>query len=118
MFQPRILVAEDEMIIAQDLCNTVSEAGYLIEGPHADLSSVMLAIQKQRPDAAILDIRLHDGDSVQLAEHLAQEDVPVIFYSGRYSQQEMETRFPNAISCSKPCPPAEILAKVQQALSR
>lgn len=117
MTLPRILVAEDEMIIALDLCNTVSEAGYLIEGPHTDIASAALAIQKCKPDVAILDLGLHDGETFQLAEHLAAEQVPVIFYTGRYTKAEMAERFPAALSCSKPCPPAEIITMVQRALN-
>ena len=57
----RVLVAEDEMIVGHDLCDTVSEAGYLVEGPFDDLSSAMLAFQKSKPDIAILDVQLGDG---------------------------------------------------------
>ena len=52
--QLRVLVAEDELIVGYDLCDTVAEAGYLVEGPFDDLSSAMLAYQKMKPDVAIL----------------------------------------------------------------
>ena len=57
----RVLVAEDEFIIGCDLCHTVEEAGYIVEGPFEDLSSTMLAFQKNKPDIAILDVQLEDG---------------------------------------------------------
>ena len=41
--QLRVLVAEDELIVGYDLCDTVAEAGYMVEGPYDDLSSAMLA---------------------------------------------------------------------------
>ena len=47
MEQPVILIAEDEPIVGLDLCDTMTEAGYLIEGPHGDLNSAMLAFQKR-----------------------------------------------------------------------
>lgn len=114
---PRVLVAEDEFIIAHDLCDTVSEAGFAIEGPHPNISSAMLALQKHRPDLAILDVQLDDGDVFPLAEKLMAENVPIIFHSGNYSTEEMNARYPGAIACSKPCPPNEIIDKVQQALA-
>ncbi len=117
MSQPRVLVAEDEFIVAIDLCDTVKEAGFDVEGPHPDVSSAMLSVQKHKPDLAILDVELDDGDSFQLAERLMEDNVPVIFHSGRFSRSEMEARYPNAISCAKPCPPNEILDKVQTALA-
>ena len=36
--QLRVLVAEDELIVGYDLCDTVAEAGYMVEGPYDDLS--------------------------------------------------------------------------------
>lgn len=117
MTQPCVFVAEDEFIVAYDLCDTVEEAGYAVEGPFADISSAMLALQKRKPDVAILDVELDDGYSFQLAEHLIAEDVPVIFHSGQFTPSEVAKRFPQAIACSKPCPPDKLLSKVHQVLA-
>lgn len=117
MNQARILVAEDERIIAFDLCDTVEEAGFTVEGPHPDISSAMLAFQKDKPDVAILDIELDDGTVYPLAQKLADEDVPIIFHSGRYTTDEMQARFPSAKTLTKPCPPSEMLAAVNSALA-
>lgn len=108
----RILVAEDEMIVAFDLCDTVEEAGFAVEGPHAGISSAMLAFQKEKPDLAILDIQLDDGSVFPLAQKLDDEDVPLIFHTGRHSREEIEARFPNATTLEKPCPPTEMLEAV------
>ncbi len=117
MTQPRVLVAEDEFIVAYDLCDTVEEAGFSVQGPYADISSAMLALQKCKPDIAILDVELDDGYSFQLAEHLMAENVPVIFHSGQFTPSEVTQRFPKAIACSKPCPPDKLLSKVQELLA-
>lgn len=117
MTQARVLVAEDERIVAFDLCDTVEEAGYAVQGPHPDISSAMLAFQKDKPDVAILDIELDDGKVYPLAQKLVDEDVPIIFHSGRYTSEEMRRRFPEAKTLTKPCPPAEMLAAVNSALA-
>lgn len=114
----RILVAEDETIVAFDLCDTVAEAGFEVEGPHSGISSAMLAFQKQKPDLAILDIQLDDGVVFPLAQKLAAEQVPIIFHSGRLSADEVEEHFPAATTLSKPCPPAEMLHTVNDVLER
>ncbi|BDI61672.1 response regulator [Qipengyuania nanhaisediminis] len=114
----RILVAEDEMIVAFDLCDTVEEAGYRIEGPHAGISSAMLAFQKEKPDLAILDVSLSDGAVYPLAQKLADEDVPVIFHSGRHSPEEIRKHFPKATTLIKPCPPTDVLRAVDAALNQ
>lgn len=111
----RVLVAEDEFIVGCDLCNTVSEAGYLVEGPFEDLSSAMLAYQKSKPDIAILDVQLGDGIVYPLAEQMIAENVEVIFHSGRMTPDEVAKRFPTARALSKPCPPAEVIHTVQLA---
>lgn len=116
MRQPVILVAEDETIVAWDLCATVEEAGYTVEGPYTDISSAMLAYQKQKPDLAILDVQLDDGNVFPLAERLMAEDIPVIFHSGNYTPGEVERRFPQSHALAKPCPPAAIIDSVQNAL--
>ncbi|GAA4042370.1 response regulator [Parerythrobacter jejuensis] len=117
MDRPVVLVAEDEGIIGIDLCDTVEEAGFEVEGPVPDVASAMLAFQKRKPDVAILDVQLGDGNVFPLAEKLIAEDVKVIFHSGNYTLEEMETRFPQATALSKPCPPQTMLANVQSALN-
>lgn len=116
MTHPVILVAEDEAIIAHDLCDTVEEAGFIVSGPFDDASSAMLAFQKHKPDLAILDINLAGGTAYSLAEKMMAEDVPVIFHSGQVTSAEVRALYPKASSLSKPCPPAVILETVQQAL--
>lgn len=116
MSQPCVLVAEDELIIGVDLCDTVEEAGFAVEGPYDTLDSAMLSVQKRRPDVAILDVRLDDGEVFPLAEALIKENVPIIFHSGQVSPAEVNDRFPGAIACSKPCPPSRMIDMVREAL--
>jgi DNA-binding response OmpR family regulator len=113
----RILVAEDELVIAFDLCETVAEAGYEVEGPHAGVSAAMLAFQKDKPDLAILDINLDDGNVFQLAQTLAAENVPIIFHSGHHTREEVAVHFPQAMTLTKPCPPTEMIETVNRVLS-
>jgi DNA-binding response OmpR family regulator len=112
----RILVAEDELILAFDLCDTVAEAGYEVEGPHSGISSAMLAFQKAKPDLAILAITLDDGNVFALAHKLAEENVPIIFHAGRDTGAEVRARFPEATTLIKPCPPTKMIAAVNHAL--
>jgi len=112
----RILVAEDELIVAFDLCDTVEEAGYEVEGPHSGISSAMLAFQKEKPDLAILDITLDDGSVFPLAKKLEAEDVPIIFHSGRDASAELKAQFPGATTLMKPCPPTDMINAVNGVL--
>jgi two-component system, response regulator PdtaR len=113
---PVILVAEDEPIVAHDLCDTVEAAGFIVEGPFDDATSAWQAFEKQKPDLAILDINLHGGTAYSLAEKMMAQDVPVIFHSGEVASEEVQALYPKASALSKPCPPGKILDTVQQAL--
>ena len=113
----RILIAEDEVVAAFDLCDTVEEAGFRVEGPHAEIASAMLALQKHKPDLAILDIDLIDGNVFGLADTFAAEHVPIIFHSDREPPAELAERFPHATTLTKPCPPDAMLAAVSDVLA-
>ncbi len=113
----KVLVAEDEFIVAHDLCNTVREAGFAVEGPHPDVSSAMLALQKSKPDLAILDIGLEGGEVHPLAQMLMAEEIPVVFHSGQIEPDQLNEMYPQAYACAKPCPPSQIIETMNQALS-
>ena len=113
----RILLAEDEFVTAFDLCDTFEEAGYEVEGPHAGICSAMLACQREKPDLAILDIELIDGLSLDLAQILLDENVPVILHSEAEGVSALAARFPRATTLTKPCPPAALLDAISRVLA-
>lgn len=115
--QLRVLVAEDEFVIGHDLCDTMAEAGYAVAGPFENLASATDAYQRQKPDVAILDVQLGDATVYPLAERMMAEHVPVIFHSGQFAAHDVAARFPGAQSLSKPCPPNQVIASVEQALA-
>jgi len=113
-----VLVAEDEPIIACDLCETVEEAGFEVEGPHSGARSAMMASQKEKPALAILDVELADGLVFDLANQLLADHVPVIFHSGSRTAQELNEQFPGVTTVMKPCPPTTLLAAVDRAVAQ
>lgn len=115
--QLRVLVAEDELILGLDLCETVAEAGFFVEGPFDDLSSATQSYKTNKPDVAILDVQLGDGIVYPLAEQMMAENVPVIFHSGYLTSAELNERYPGAQTLSKPAPPNEVIDKVHQVLA-
>lgn len=112
-----ILVAEDDFIEGVDICDTCEEAGYRVEGPHDGISSAMLALQKVRPDLAILDYQMGEGPLFALAQKLSEEDVPIIFHSGDAVPADMAERFPRAATLPKPCPPAQFIDMIHRMLA-
>ena len=79
----KVLVVEDECLIAEDFATLLREAGAEVIGPAESLpQAIRLAQNGSPPDAALLDIDL-DGTAVfPLAEQLRAEGVPMLFLTG------------------------------------
>lgn len=101
--RPMILLVEDEMIIAFDLCDRLEQSGYTVDGPYPSVSKAMAAVELCRPDGAILDVQLTDGTVHPLADRLAEMQVPMLFHSGNAKSEALLARYPDAAVCSKPC---------------
>ncbi|HEY6815378.1 MAG TPA: response regulator [Croceibacterium sp.] len=114
--RPKILVVEDEFIIALDLSETVKDLGYALEGPYADKEHAFIAIESELPDCAILDVFTGDGEVYPLADKLTEAGVPIIFHSGHVSPSEVRQRYPEAWACAKPCSPDKLIDVLQEAV--
>lgn len=80
--RPRVMICEDEPLLALDLTAAVEATGAVVVGPFASHREAMEALQKEAPEAAILDIELTDGASTGLARALRLADVPFVVVSG------------------------------------
>jgi len=116
--RPRILVVEDEFIIALDLSETVRDLGYELEGPYPDKENAFVSIEGDLPDCAILDVFNSDGEVYPLADILAEAGVPIIFHSGHVPPDELRDRYPEAQACAKPCPPDRLIDALQEACGK
>lgn len=79
---PRIMVCEDETLIADDLCAKLEDMGYAVVGPFATQREAMRALRDDTPDAVILDVELRDGACTRLAGHLQEMGVHMVVLSG------------------------------------
>jgi DNA-binding NtrC family response regulator len=86
MKQPlRVLVVDDEVLIADHLAFVIEEAGHAVIGLAASADEALEILANQRADLAILDIRLKgDRNGVDLAREMKAQGfrVPHIFISG------------------------------------
>ena len=79
----RILLLEDEAIIAFAVEDMLIELGCTIVGPALNLQEAMaLATADEDIDAAILDVNINDARSYSVAQALEQRGVPFVFASG------------------------------------
>lgn len=116
--RPRVLVVEDEFIIALDLSETVQDLGYELDGPYSDRRNALASIGDELPDCAILDVFTADGEVYPLADRLSEAGVPIIFHSGHVPPEELKGRYPEAHACAKPCPPDRLIDALQDAVNR
>jgi CheY-like chemotaxis protein len=77
----RVLIIEDEMIIALDLENLVTELGHTVCGVANTRAEAVVMAREQRPDLILADIQLADGSSGidATTEILSGQSIPVIF---------------------------------------
>jgi AmiR/NasT family two-component response regulator len=84
----RILVADDEHLVATDLALTLGELGYTVVGPAADGEAAVHLARLSVPDLALLDIQMPKRDGLSAAAELMKElGVPVVILSA-YSDAE------------------------------
>lgn len=98
---PRILVADDEPLIAMVIEDWLMELKFETLGPVSTVREALALIETTPPDAAILDVRLADGDSYAIAERLSAKRVPFAFASGQ-DASAIDARFKDAPLLAKP----------------
>jgi len=79
----KILIVEDEALLAMELESEVEDAGHEIVGIAADSKQALSLIEKVSPQFAFVDIQLLDGPTgIDVGQHLASRAVPYVFVSG------------------------------------
>jgi DNA-binding response OmpR family regulator len=79
----RILVVKDEYLIATEVKRWLQAAGSEVLGPVPSVDQALDLIEDDRPDAAVLDVNLGDGDTVYpVADKLCVLGVPYLFATG------------------------------------
>jgi PAS domain S-box-containing protein len=97
----RILVVEDEALVAIAIREALEELGYAVVGPCNRMTDAMIALRHNRIDAAVLDVNLGDASVYPLADMLAAESIPFIFVTG-YGTEELDRRFLTVPVLQKP----------------
>ena len=111
-----VLVLEDEFFIAFALKETLEKAGaqaVVIARSLQDATEQVVA----DVSAAILDIRLPDGTSFDLAKELQAKGIAITFHSGHSDYSDVED-FELAEFCPKPAVPEQIVSSVLSSLQK
>ncbi len=98
----RILIVDDEPLIAMMLQDWLIELGFDVLGPALTAHEALALIDGgSLPDAAILDVTLKDGTSYDVAAALQQRSIPLIFATG-HRQHRIDDRFKGTEMLLKP----------------
>lgn len=115
---PRILVVEDEYLIALELDTELTTAGYRVIGPAPDVSAALELLKAERPDAAILDVNLAGQWVTPVAEMLRAMSVPFILASGYVAADiQSEPALRDAVNIGKSWRPEFLLKTLRGALT-
>lgn len=90
MSAKRVMIVEDEALIAVLLEEMLGDLGYEVIGPFASVATALAMLAKCKPDAAILDVHLAGESSIPLAEALREEAVPFAFSTGDAPDADMD----------------------------
>jgi DNA-binding NtrC family response regulator len=78
----RVLVVEDEPIVAWDLAETLETYGCEIVGPAYDLAQAKELSRERTVDGAVLDVNLGSDKVFPLADSLAAVPIPFCYVTG------------------------------------
>jgi len=107
----RILIVEDEALLALDLALLIEEMGHSVIGPCQNLQAGLRRAASDDIDFALLDYDLgHGTDSLPIVALLAARAVPFVFVTATPSD-EIRSHLPMAVVLAKPISQAA-LAKV------
>ena len=97
----RVLILEDEGLIAMMMAQTLTELGVTVVGPFSNVRDALTAIERESIDSGILDVNL-GGEMADPVAHLLQaRNVPFVFMTG-YGTEVVASRFPDVTVLQKP----------------
>ena len=117
----KLLLVDDEPELLKMVCSILKDAGFVSIVTAKNCQDAVTAAKEQKPDIAILDVMLPDGDGFSLMKQLREfTDVPIIFLTAR--GREEDVLYGYHLGCDdyivKPFSLAELYAKVQALIKR
>ncbi|MEO6092822.1 MAG: response regulator [Novosphingobium sp.] len=106
----RILIVEDEPLLALDLEFSCEDEGAQVIGPAMSLDQALGRLENSPAiDGAILDVDLGGRDVYPVAAMLRARGVPFIFHTGHGSRTRLAELFPGSVTCNKPTSPDALI---------
>jgi DNA-binding NtrC family response regulator len=85
----RLLIVEDELLIALELQHIVEQLGGTVVGPAGSVEGALQLLSDATPNAALLDVKLREGRVTPVAQACWDRSVPFALVTG-YGRLELE----------------------------
>ncbi len=106
----RVLVVEDEVLVALDYCQNLEDAGAEVVGPFHTVHDALNCVRKSRIDVAVLDYALADRTSELLQCAFESREIPFVVVTAY--PRVLVRRSDNQQVLSKPISPNELCESV------
>ena len=105
----RVLVVEDESLVAMFLEDVLEDLGHQMVGPYSRVDAALAAAQAEDFDVAILDVNVNGQAIFPVAEAIAARGIPFIFSTG-YGQKSLPEEYRSRPTLDKPFLPGDVEA--------
>jgi len=112
----KVLVVEDEMMIAMLIEDMLDEFGCKLVGPATNVPRALELIGKETVDVAVLDLNLDGKDTYAIADALRHNNVPFIFATG-YGSTGMRPEYGDRPVLQKPFQAKDLETALAEALA-
>lgn len=112
----RVLIVEDEALVAMLVEDTLLDAGAEVAGPAATASEALALLASSRPDVAVVDINLGDHTSEPVTTALTARGVPFLVATG-YGAAALGTLPPGTGVIAKPFELAALVERLAALLA-
>jgi len=113
----RVLIVEDEFLIAMLLEDLLSRMGHRVVACVAGVDEAIELVNEMDIDFAILDINLGGEQSFPVAALLRQRKIPFVFATG-YGTEGLADEFRNELALRKPYDPPDLERAIAEACGR
>ena len=97
----RILILEDDVLVAMHLEEELRAAGHEVVGPATAILDAHGLIERADIDFALLDANIEGEAPVSVAEELVRRNIPFAYVTG-YDESQIRSTLPRAPLLSKP----------------
>jgi DNA-binding response OmpR family regulator len=113
----RVLIVEDEPLVAEDLRAVLVDAGFEIAGVAFRVARALTLIESVGCDAAIVDANLAGVSAVPVAAALSARGLPFVVLSG-YTREQLQSEFSGGFYIQKPYRLSELIEGLSSILRK